>query len=79
MSAHPEHDGHEAVLRACDPDTGLKAIAALHRTRFGPAFDGCAADHATDLDHLAVLLAVSARHAGPSLIEMAAAPPFAHV
>lgn len=41
MLAHPEHDGHECVLHAHDPLTGLKAILVLHNTRLGPAFGGC--------------------------------------
>ena len=41
MFTHPEYDGHEAVLHAHDPLTGLKAIVALHNTRLGPAFGGC--------------------------------------
>ncbi len=41
MFTHPEYDGHEAVLHAHDPATGLKAIVALHNTRLGPAFGGC--------------------------------------
>ena len=41
MFTHPEYDGHEAVLHAHDPATGLKAIVALHSTRLGPAFGGC--------------------------------------
>lgn len=41
MFTHPEYEGHEAVLHAHDPATGLKAIVALHTTRPGPAFGGC--------------------------------------
>ena len=41
MFTHPEYDGHEAVLHAHDPATGLKAIIAVHSTRLGPAFGGC--------------------------------------
>ena len=41
MFAHPEYDGHESVLHAHDPLTGLRAIVALHNTRLGPAFGGC--------------------------------------
>src|SRR3954468_8313145 len=40
MFTHPEYDGHEAVLHAHDPLTGLKTIVALHNTKLGPAFGG---------------------------------------
>ena len=39
--AHPEFDAHEKVLFGHDPDTGLKAIIALHNTSRGPALGGC--------------------------------------
>ena len=41
MFNHPDYDGHEAVLHAHDPGTGLRAIVAIHSTRLGPAFGGC--------------------------------------
>ncbi|WP_119166453.1 Leu/Phe/Val dehydrogenase [Algihabitans albus] len=38
---HPEFDAHEKVLFGHDPETGLKAIIALHNTSRGPALGGC--------------------------------------
>lgn len=38
---HPEFDQHEQVLFCHDPETGLKAIIALHSTVLGPAAGGC--------------------------------------
>ncbi|MGS0756741.1 Glu/Leu/Phe/Val dehydrogenase dimerization domain-containing protein, partial [Roseateles sp. GG27B] len=37
----PDQAPHERVLLAADPETGLKAILALHSTARGPAFGGC--------------------------------------
>jgi len=37
----PEQAPHERVLLAADPQTGLKAILAVHSTARGPAFGGC--------------------------------------
>ena len=34
-------DGHEQVVFASDPDTGLKAIIAVHNTNLGPSLGGC--------------------------------------
>ncbi|WP_029010495.1 Glu/Leu/Phe/Val family dehydrogenase [Azospirillum halopraeferens] len=34
-------DRHEQIVFAADPDTGLKAIIAIHDTRRGPALGGC--------------------------------------
>ncbi|WP_257349345.1 Glu/Leu/Phe/Val dehydrogenase dimerization domain-containing protein [Pseudalkalibacillus decolorationis] len=34
-------NGHEQVLFCNDPDTGLKAIIAIHNTTLGPALGGC--------------------------------------
>lgn len=39
--SHPEFDAHEKVLFGHDPETGLKAIIALHNTSRGPALGGC--------------------------------------
>jgi leucine dehydrogenase len=39
--SHPEFDGHEKLLFGHDPDTGLKAIVAVHNTSRGPALGGC--------------------------------------
>jgi leucine dehydrogenase len=41
MFGHPEFDGHEQVVFACDPAVGLRTIVALHSTALGPAFGGC--------------------------------------
>ncbi len=38
---HPAFDNHEKVLFATDPETGLKAIMAVHSTVRGPAVGGC--------------------------------------
>jgi len=37
----PDQAAHERVLLAADPETGLKAILAVHSTARGPAFGGC--------------------------------------
>ncbi|MFX1678332.1 Glu/Leu/Phe/Val dehydrogenase dimerization domain-containing protein [Mitsuaria sp. CC2] len=37
----PDQAPHERVLLAADPETGLKAILAVHSTARGPAFGGC--------------------------------------
>jgi len=36
-----DFDGHEQVVFASDPETGLKAIIAIHNTARGPALGGC--------------------------------------
>ena len=41
MFRHPEFDGHERVVYACDEANGLRAIIAIHDTTLGPAFGGC--------------------------------------
>lgn len=38
---HPEFDRHEQVAFFNEPDSGLKAIVAVHNTRRGPALGGC--------------------------------------
>lgn len=38
---HPEFDQHESLLYVQDPDSGLKAIVAIHSTALGPAAGGC--------------------------------------
>lgn len=38
---HPEMGGHENVVFVQDPNTGLKAIIAVHDTTLGPALGGC--------------------------------------
>lgn len=37
----PAFDNHEQVAFFCDPDSGLKAIIAIHNTNRGPALGGC--------------------------------------
>ncbi|MBW4933994.1 Leu/Phe/Val dehydrogenase [Marinobacter sp. F4206] len=39
--SHPEFDNHEHLSFFCDPETGLKAIVAIHNTSRGPALGGC--------------------------------------
>lgn len=39
--SHPESDNHEHLSFFCDPETGLKAIVAIHNTSRGPALGGC--------------------------------------
>lgn len=41
MFDHPEFDGHEQVVHACDAASGLRGIVAIHSTALGPAFGGC--------------------------------------
>ncbi|OYW82609.1 MAG: amino acid dehydrogenase [Asticcacaulis sp. 32-58-5] len=41
MFDHPDFDHHEKILEVDDPDTGLKAIIAIHSTAMGPAAGGC--------------------------------------
>lgn len=38
---HPEFDQHESLHYVQDPDSGLKAIIAIHSTALGPAAGGC--------------------------------------
>ena len=38
---HPEFDQHELLHFVQDPETGLKAIIAIHSTALGPAAGGC--------------------------------------
>ncbi|MDG5501225.1 Glu/Leu/Phe/Val dehydrogenase [Marinobacter sp. BGYM27] len=38
---HPEFDNHEHLSFFCDPETGLRAIVAVHNTNRGPALGGC--------------------------------------
>ena len=37
---HVEFDQHEHVSYVCDPDSGLRAIIAIHNTHLGPAMGG---------------------------------------
>lgn len=38
---HPEFDNHEQLSFFCDPETGLRAIVAIHNSNRGPALGGC--------------------------------------
>ena len=38
---HPEFRDHEDVVFACDRETGLSAIIAIHSTTLGPSLGGC--------------------------------------
>ena len=38
---HPEFDGHELVAYHADPESGLRAIIAVHSTRLGKGLGGC--------------------------------------
>jgi len=38
---HHEFDGHEQVVFCNDPESGLRAIIAIHNTNRGPALGGC--------------------------------------
>ncbi len=38
---HPAFDGHEEVAFCCDPESGLRAIIAIHNRALGPALGGC--------------------------------------
>ncbi len=37
----PDYDGHEEVVFARDPETGLRTIIAIHNSKLGPALGGC--------------------------------------
>jgi len=37
----PAYDNHEHVSFGHDPETGLRAIIAIHNTNLGPGFGGC--------------------------------------
>ncbi len=39
--SHPEFDNHQAVHFCCDPESGLRAIIAVHNSNRGPALGGC--------------------------------------
>lgn len=39
--ASPDFDNHELVAFGCDPESGLRAIVAIHDTNLGPALGGC--------------------------------------
>lgn len=57
---HPEFDHHEHITFCCDPDTGLRAIIAVHNTSRGPALGGCRMfPYASDQDALCDVLRLS--------------------
>ena len=52
--------GHEQVVYCNDPETGLKAIIAIHDTTLGPALGGCRFwDYATEEEALVDVLRLS--------------------
>jgi leucine dehydrogenase len=57
---HPEFDQHESLHFVQDPETGLKAIIAIHSTALGPAAGGCRRwQYATDDDAITDALRLS--------------------
>ena len=57
---HIEFDQHEQVSFFNDPETGLKAIIAVHSTNLGPALGGCRMwDYASDADAVTDVLRLS--------------------
>lgn len=57
---HPEFDHHEAVHYFDAPETGLRAIVALHSTALGPAAGGCRRwQYLSDADALTDVLRLS--------------------
>jgi leucine dehydrogenase len=57
---HPDFDGHEQVVLASDPASGLRAIIAIHDTTLGPALGGCRVwSYAREADALADALRLS--------------------
>ncbi len=58
--SHPEFDNHEHLSYFYDPETGLKAIVAIHNTSRGPALGGCRMfPYASDEDALRDVLRLS--------------------
>lgn len=58
--SHPEFDNHEHLSFFCDPETGLRAIVAIHNTSRGPALGGCRMfPYATDEEALRDVLRLS--------------------
>lgn len=41
MYTHPDFDAHEIVHWVQDPETGLRAVIAVHSTAIGPGMGGC--------------------------------------
>src|SRR5690554_7954958 len=58
--SHPEFGSHEHLSFFYDPETGLKAIGAIHNTSRGPALGGCRMfPYASDEDALRDVLRLS--------------------
>ncbi|PAV27552.1 amino acid dehydrogenase [Tamilnaduibacter salinus] len=58
--SHPEFDDHEHLSFFSDPETGLRAIVAIHNTTRGPALGGCRMfPYATDEEALRDVLRLS--------------------
>jgi leucine dehydrogenase len=57
---HPDFDAHEQIVFTHDPDSGLRAIIAVHDTTLGPALGGCRIwDYADEDTALADVLRLS--------------------
>lgn len=57
---HPEFDQHESLHYVQDPQSGLKAIIAIHSTALGPAAGGCRRwQYTSDVDALTDALRLS--------------------
>ena len=57
---HPDFDQHDSLHYFQDPDSGLKAIIAIHSTALGPAAGGCRRwQYASDADALKDALRLS--------------------
>ncbi|MFP4314396.1 MAG: Leu/Phe/Val dehydrogenase [Alphaproteobacteria bacterium] len=41
VSSNREFDNHKTILKATDPQTGMRAFIAVHDTTMGPALGGC--------------------------------------
>lgn len=41
VSSNREFDNHKTILKAVDPQTGMRAFVAVHDTTMGPALGGC--------------------------------------
>ena len=56
-------DGHEQVVFASDPDTGLRAIIAVHNTNLGPSLGGCRMwPYASEQEAIHDVLRLSPKH-----------------
>ena len=60
MFNHEDYDNHESVTHFSDPETGLKAIIAVHNSNLGPAMGGTRMwNYATDEEALTDVLRLS--------------------